>query len=94
MRAFSLSFTNSIYPFRSIRLSSLNEAKVVDIQWNPTIDQTLVACCSDGTVTVIDVDINDSARYSIVGSTTLKDTPTCGIIRLILLLHIYSVIYS
>ncbi len=78
MRAFSLLYSGAVYPFRSIRLSSLNEARLIDIQWNPTIGCTLAACCSDGTVTIIDIDINDSARYSIAGSTTLKDIPTCS----------------
>uniref|UniRef100_A0A915AGU6 Nuclear pore complex protein Nup214 n=1 Tax=Parascaris univalens TaxID=6257 RepID=A0A915AGU6_PARUN len=77
MCAFSPDFTPKAGVVRSIRVSSVDGAHGVALEWNPQLDGLFAVITTDGTLSTFLFDLENPERISIVGTTNLKVRGSC-----------------
>lgn len=57
-------FQSFISPLVNIELTSTHGSHVIDISWNPGVQNSLACCLSDGSLHIIE--LKDSGNYCVV----------------------------
>lgn len=57
-------FQNCISPLVFVELATIQESHVIDMSWNPGVQNSLACCLSDGSLHIID--LKDGGMYNVV----------------------------
>jgi len=58
------SFQNCISPLVFVELTAIQESHVIDMSWNPGVQNSLACCLSDGSLHIIE--LKDGGMYNVV----------------------------
>ncbi|KAL3118964.1 hypothetical protein niasHT_003747 [Heterodera trifolii] len=66
-----------LFPVATIRLSSENSSKFVEMQWNPVDPEVFVALASDNTLNTFKYSLQMGSAFSLLGSLNVRATCLC-----------------
>lgn len=91
MLIINTSFQNYISPLVFIELTATEKSHVIDMSWNPGVQNSLACCLSDGSLHIID--LQDGGQYNVVSLPPQSSTLYVNYLTALSLFHNF-IIYT